>query len=83
MRSNQRNVATTQSPSTEGSRTTNAKRRGFLLALGVGGAGAAALAARSITNVTPSAEATDPATAAGQGYQLTDHVKRYYHSTKT
>ena len=83
MRSKQRNVATTQAPSSEGSSATNAKRRGFLLALGVGGAGAAALAARSITGVAPGAEANDVSATTSQGYQLTDHVKRYYDSTKT
>jgi len=83
MRSKQRNVATTQSPSSEGSSASNAKRRGFLLALGVGGAGAAALAARSITGVAPSAETPDPAATTGEGYRLTDHVKRYYQTAKT
>jgi hypothetical protein len=83
MRSKQRNVGTTQSRSSEGSSATNAKRRGFLLALGVGGAGAAALAARSITGVSPTAETTDPAATTGEGYRLTDHVKRYYQTAKT
>ena len=81
MRSKQRVVATTQTPGPEGSSTTNAKRRGFLLALVAGGAGAAALAARSITGVAPTVETTDPATS--EGYRLTDHVKRYYDSAKT
>ncbi len=61
---------------------TDARRRGFLLALGAGGAGAAALAARSLTGVAPK---TEPATDAdgGRGYRVTDHVKRYYQTTKT
>jgi len=82
MRFKQRNVAT-QPPSSEGSGATNAKRRGFLLALGAGGAGAAALAARSITGAAPTAESTDSAATSGEGYRLTDHVKRYYHTVKT
>jgi len=82
MRSKQRNVATAQAPGSERSSGANVKRRGFLLALGAGGAGAAALAARSITNVAPPADA-GPAATTGEGYRLTDHVKRYYHSTKT
>jgi len=82
MRFKQRNVAT-KSPSSEASATTNAKRRGFLLALGAGGAGAAALAARSITGVTPAAETTDAGASSGDGYRVTDHVKRYYDSAKT
>ena len=60
---------------------TDARRRGFLLALGVGGAGAAALAARSLTGVAPSGEI--PSNVDGQGYQETDHVKRYYQTAKT
>jgi hypothetical protein len=82
MRFKQRNVAT-KSPSSETSAATSAKRRGFLLALGAGGAGAAALAARSITGVAPTAETTDPGASSGEGYRVTDHVKRYYDSAKT
>lgn len=82
MRFRRRNVAT-QPPGSEDSNATNAKRRGFLLALGAGGAGAAALAARSLTGVTPTAETTDPAAASGEGYRVTDHVKRYYQTAKT
>lgn len=82
MRFRQRNVAT-QPPSSEDSSATNAKRRGFLLALGAGGAGAAALAARSITGVSPTAATTDSAATTGEGYRVTDHVKRYYDSAKT
>jgi hypothetical protein len=60
---------------------TDTRRRGFLLALGVGGAGAAVLAARSLTGVAPPSE---PAALVdgSQGYQDTDHVKRYYQTTK-
>jgi hypothetical protein len=62
-------------------RPANAKRRGFLLALGVGGAGAAAIAARSLPGVAPATDAAD-STASSEGYRLTDHVKRYYQSAK-
>jgi ferric-dicitrate binding protein FerR (iron transport regulator) len=63
-------------------RGANVRRRNFLLALGAGGAGAAALAARSLSGVAPAATgATDP--DAGEGYRLTDHVKRYYQTAKT
>jgi hypothetical protein len=68
-------------PASEGSRSgPNARRRGFLLALGAGSAGAAALAARSLTG----APQTDSTVSANEskGYQLTDHVKRYYRTTK-
>ncbi len=69
------------SQSDASSSRTDARRRGFLLALGAGGAGAAALAARSLTGVAPKTETATPADGS-QGYQETDHVKRYYQTTK-
>jgi hypothetical protein len=81
MRSQRRNTpANASAPENPRSRT-NARRRGFLLALGVGGAGAAALAARSLTGGAP---LTDSAAGpdASKGYQVTDHVRRYYGTTK-
>jgi hypothetical protein len=83
MRLSRRNspAKTSAQPDTSRSRT-DARRRGFLLALGAGGAGAAALAVRSLTGVAPQSK---PAAGAdgSQGYQVTDHVKRYYQTTKT
>jgi len=77
----QRKTPATASSLSEGTRSrTNARRRGFLLALGAGSAGAAALAARSLTGVAPQAEA-DP-NDESKGYRVTDHVKRYYQTTK-
>ena len=60
---------------------TNLKRRGFLLTLGVGGVGAAAVAARSMTGAAIDAE---PAvtTTDGKGYAETEHVRRYYRTMK-
>jgi len=82
MRSDRRKTPATASSPSEGSRSrTNARRRGFLLALGAGGAGAAALAARSLTGVAPQAEADR--NDEGKGYRVTDHVKRYYQTAKT
>ena len=83
MRSNRRTAADTSPAKPEKSpRGTNAQRRGFLLALGVGGAGAAAIAARSLSGVVPAAtDATTP--ASGESYRLTDHVRRYYQTAKT
>ena len=81
MRSDQRKTPATASSRSETSGGgTNARRRGFLLALGAGGAGAAALAARSLTGVAPQAE-TDR-NDESKGYRITDHVKRYYQTTK-
>jgi hypothetical protein len=84
MRSDRRTAANTSPVKSEKSpRGANVRRRGFLLTLGLGGAGAAALAARSLSGIAPAAtDVTDPA-AAGEGYRLTDHVKRYYQTTKT
>ena len=69
-------------PETKPSRRTNLQRRGFLLTLGVGGAGAAAVAVRTLSagSVAPGA-ASEP-DADGAGYQVTDHVRRYYSTAK-
>ena len=84
MRSSQRNARPTTSAQPDKSpRSTDTRRRGFLLALGLGGASAAALAARKLSGVAPNATATpDNDAAKGAGYQTTDHVKRYYETTK-
>ena len=82
MRSSQRNARPSTSVQPDKSpRSTDTRRRGFLLALG--GAGAATLAARKFSGVAPSADATENAEVTGAGYQTTDHVKRYYETTKT
>lgn len=58
------------------------RRRVFAGAGALGAlAGVAALAPRS-EPVAPVAEAPRPAPEAGGGYQLTEHVKRYYQTTK-
>lgn len=68
-------------PATHPSRSTNLKRRGFLLTLGVGGAGAAAVAARSLA---AGSVAADPALSASDdgSYVATAHVKTYYETAK-
>jgi ferric-dicitrate binding protein FerR (iron transport regulator) len=80
MRSPRRNTPATVSDPTASHPRTNVRRRGFLLALGAGGAGAAALAARSLSRVAP--QDTSSATDDSKGYQVTDHVKRYYRTAK-
>lgn len=60
----------------------NVRRREFLLTASLGSIGA--VAAAVATHSPPAAEAA-PAAApddAGRGYQLTDHVLRYYRSTR-
>jgi hypothetical protein len=55
-------------------------RRHFLLAVGAGGAAtAAAVVGQGLTKTVPGAGA-EP--TGGKGYQLTDHVRRYYRTTK-
>jgi hypothetical protein len=82
MRSKQRNApANASSESGSSSTRTDSRRRNFLLALGVGGAGAAALASRALTGVAPEATPND-GDDKGAGYQLTDHVRRYYRTAK-
>ena len=58
-------------------KSTDLKRRRFLLALGAGGAGAAAVATQTLTAPlagTVTAQAADTA----QGYRETEHVRDYY-----
>jgi hypothetical protein len=77
-RSDRPNPAAPVPPSAPGA---NLKRRGFLLTLGVGGVGAAAVSARSMTGAAIDAE---PAvtTPDGKGYAETEHVRRYYRTMK-
>ena len=57
------------------------KRRGLLL--GAGAAGAAVLAAKGLpTRPADVAAAAKPAVEEKAGYQLTQHVLRYYETTK-
>ena len=84
MRSSKRNARITSPARPESdSRATDAKRRGFLLALGASGIGAAAIAARSLPGATQAAVSGGADAASGEGYRVTDHVKRYYETTKT
>jgi hypothetical protein len=61
--------------------STNLKRRRFLLALGAGGAGAAAVAAQPLTQ--PIAQsAADAAAETHTGYRETEHIRDYYATTR-
>ena len=61
---------------------TKSGRRQFLMAAGVGGVGAAAavLGARTVAGDNAATQ-TGPAKA--KGYQLTEHVRNYYRTTRT
>ena len=58
----------------------NLRRRGFLLSLGAGGAAAAAVALKPLSEASPDLPNTAP--EAGQGYRDTQHVRDYYRTTK-
>ncbi|MGZ8259250.1 MAG: formate dehydrogenase [Caldimonas sp.] len=61
-------------------------RAGRRLVLGAGAAAAAALAAAAAQRAgAPKAEATAAKTdaAPAEGYRLTDHIRRYYETTRT
>jgi len=59
----------------------NLRRRSFLLTLGVGGAGAAAVAVRGLS--TPAAVNVAAETVGDEGgYAATAHVQQYYKTTK-
>jgi formate dehydrogenase region TAT target len=78
-RSDRPNPAAPVTPSAPG---TNLKRRGFLLTLGVGGVGAAAVAARSMTGAAIDVEPAVTTPAGDKGYAETEHVRRYYRTMK-
>jgi hypothetical protein len=52
------------------------------LALGAGGIGAAAIATRALTGAPPATAPEGSEASTGEGYRVTDHVKRYYQTTK-
>jgi len=83
MRSVQRNDSSkTALPEIKPYRRTNLQRRGFLLTLGVGSAGAAAVAVRTLSAGSVAPGAAPEPDANGDGYRLTDHVRRYYRTTE-
>ena len=73
-------IPSSSSAADSGTSSTNVRRRGFLLALGVGGAGAAALAARALPGVAGQDDSAG--TDDSKGYQVTEHVQRYYRTAK-
>lgn len=65
-------------------RQANLKRRSFLLTLGAGSAGAAAVVVGGTPN-GGAAQAVQQALAEpeqGQGYALSEHVRNYYRTTR-
>ena len=66
---------------THAAQSTDLKRRRFLLALGAGGAGAAAVATQPLVTAAPDPAAA-PASDTSQGYRETEHVRDYYATTR-
>ena len=58
----------------------NLRRRGFLLALGTGGAATVAVALKPLAPAL--SELPSAAPQASQGYRDTQHVRDYYRTTK-
>ena len=55
-------------------------RRKFLLAAGLGSAGAVAAVATKGVGAAANAEAAKP--AQGDGYRLSEHIRKYYKTTE-
>ncbi|MGH8743079.1 MAG: twin-arginine translocation signal domain-containing protein [Burkholderiales bacterium] len=56
-------------------------RRNFLLAIGAGGAGAAAtMLAKTVPQTESNADAGDEAKS--KGYRVSEHIRNYYRTTK-
>lgn len=82
MRKTQRSDRPNPAPASPAGTGANLKRRGFLLTLGVGGVGAAAVAARSMTGTVVGTEPAVATPVDGKGYAATEHVQRYYRTIK-
>ena len=59
--------------------TSRISRRNFLAVVGAGGVATAAAVVAKKRQEQPEKPAT---TASGKGYQLTEHVRKYYDTTK-
>lgn len=57
-------------------------RRTLFAGAGTAGALAAAAAALPLSRPTPEPVAAKPAEPAGEGYRLSEHVRRYYQTTR-
>ncbi|MEO8739089.1 MAG: formate dehydrogenase [Casimicrobiaceae bacterium] len=68
-------------PDVSSTQRANLRRRGFLLTLGVGGAGAAAVAVRGLAAPVAMNVAAETISDEG-GYAATAHVQQYYKTTK-
>ena len=60
----------------------DSKRRNFLIGAGLGGAAAAAAVVSGASGVQPAAAPAAEPVGDGKGYQETEHVRRYYGTTR-
>ena len=58
-------------------------RRQLVVGAGVAAGAALAVAAFARHGAAPAAAKTESGPAQGEGYRLTDHVRRYYETTRT
>jgi hypothetical protein len=57
-------------------------RRNFLLAAGLGGAGAVAAVATARKKASPAGAQQASAADSAQGYRVTEHIAKYYKTTE-
>lgn len=62
--------------------TPSLSRRTLFAGAGTAGALAAAAAALPLAPTAPAPQAAKPAEPEGDGYRLTEHVRRYYQTTR-
>lgn len=62
--------------------STNLERRKFLVGVGAGGVGAAAAVIGARSMPQGAAQSAGEATGQRKGYQLTEHVRNYYRTTR-
>lgn len=78
-KSDKKAIAVTEKPDN----TPVNKRRNFLIGAGLGSAAAAAAVASNVTGIQPETKAaTEPIAEGKKGYQETEHVRRYYGTTR-
>jgi hypothetical protein len=63
-------------------KTTKTNRRKFLMAAGLGGAGAVAAVVAGKQAVQAPEKAAEAAAGSGSGYRVTEHIQKYYKTTE-
>ncbi|HSN21459.1 MAG TPA: formate dehydrogenase [Usitatibacter sp.] len=63
-------------------KTRPTSRRNFLLAAGLGSAGAVAAVATARKGTAPAGQKQASAADTAEGYRVTDHIQKYYKTTE-